>query len=237
MNWYLKVWKQYADFKGRARRKEFWMFFLFNALIGFALSLLIIPFAVTLKFIPMMIIGGLYCLYSLAILVPSLALAVRRLHDIGKSGWYFLFGFIPLAGGIILLVWFFQDGQVGENQWGTNPKDDSMNDYVAPNRPNQPFKITNNFPRLQCRAGYDNFSYNIVKHRTTIGRERDNDLILSHPTVSKHHAEIVNKGYGFEIIDLGSTNKVIVNGQFFQHTILKDGDIIGLGEAVLTFNM
>jgi len=244
MNWYLKVWKQYADFKGRARRKEFWMFALFNSLIGFvavgiALTLVFIgisTFNLWLSIIGYILLAVLG-LYSLAILVPSLALAVRRLHDIGKSGWYYLFGFIPLAGGIILLVWFCQDSQVGENQWGANPKEEYRPDFVETNHHNQPIQHNNSFPRLQCRAGYDNFTYNITKPRTTIGRGHDNDVVLNHLTVSRHHAEIVNNGYGYEIIDLGSTNKVIVNGDFFQRKILMDGDIFGLGEAVLTFYM
>ena len=96
---------------------------------------------------------------------------------------------------------------------------------------------SNHFPRLQCRYGFDNFTYKMVSNRTTIGRERDNNLILNHPTVSKHHAEILSTSSGFEIIDKGSTNRLIVNGKFYQQTKLRNGDIIGLGEAVLTFNI
>lgn len=235
MKWYLKVWKQYADFKGRARRKEFWMFALLNMIIYFVAGLLIAllfvasmrTFNFWLPFIGYILLG---C-YNLAILVPSLAVLVRRLHDIGKSGWYFLVAFIPLVGGIILLIWSLQDSQPNTNKWGANPKiaDDNEDDITA--------SPPNYYPRLQCKSGYDNFTYNIVNPRTTIGRERDNNLILSHPTVSKHHAEIVSTGVGFEIIDKGSTNRVIVNGQFFQRTMLRNGDIIGLGEAVLTFYM
>jgi len=236
MNWFLKVLKQYADFKGRARRKEFWMFTLFNALIISVASLIMIPFAVFMKFVPVVIIAILLSCYSLAILVPSLAVCVRRLHDIGKSGWYYFIGCIPLVGGIILLIWFFQDGQTGANEWGKNPKDEQES-FIQERGYNQQVQVKSHFPWLQCRVGYDNFTYKIAAHRTTIGRATDNDLILNHATVSKHHAEIVFTGNYFEVIDLGSTNRVIVNGQFFRRTTLRDGDIIGLGEAVLTFNV
>lgn len=93
----------------------------------------------------------------------------------------------------------------------------------------------NLFPRLQCRVGNNNFTYNISKPSTTIGRENDNDLALDNEKVSRHHAEIVFTGGGFEIIDKKSTNKVIINGQFFERATLKSGDVIGLGESVITF--
>jgi len=114
MEWYIKVWKQYADFSGRARRKEYWMFTLFN-IIFFMLSF-ILGDMLGLE------IGVIYMLYTLAVIIPSLAVCIRRLHDIGKSGWNYLIGLIPLIGGIILIVWFCTDSQAGENKWGANPK-------------------------------------------------------------------------------------------------------------------
>ncbi|MDR1348837.1 MAG: FHA domain-containing protein [Prevotellaceae bacterium] len=94
----------------------------------------------------------------------------------------------------------------------------------------------NLFPRLQCSVAGNNFTYNINKPVTTLGRKgHNNDVELDNDKVSRHHAEIVFTGGGFEIIDKGSTNKVIVNGQFFERATLKNGDIIGLGEAVITF--
>lgn len=98
---------QYATFSGRARRSEFWYFFLFNFLIGFVLGLIMQPLAYV---------------YALATLLPSLAVDVRRLHDIGKPGTYLLIGLIPLVGEILLIVWFCQDSQPGSNTFGSNPK-------------------------------------------------------------------------------------------------------------------
>ena len=111
---YVEVLKQqYADFEGRARRRDYWMFFLFNAIISVVLSG--ITTAIGITFIS--------AIYSLAVLVPSIAFAVRRLHDIGKSGWWFLIILIPLVGAIWLIVLLCTDSQAGENEWGANPKE------------------------------------------------------------------------------------------------------------------
>jgi len=112
MQWYLKVLRQYADFTGRARRTEYWMFTLFNVIIG--VVLLLIDYGLGT--------GFLNWIYSLAVLVPSLAVGARRLHDIGRSGWWQLLGFIPIIGAIILIVWYATDGHPEPNQWGANPK-------------------------------------------------------------------------------------------------------------------
>lgn len=96
-------------------------------------------------------------------------------------------------------------------------------------------EVKNIFPRLKCRVGSNTFTYHIDKPKTLIGREQDNDLILSDDKVSRHHAEIIFNGNNFEIIDKHSTNKVIVNGQYVERAALKSGDIIGFGEAVITF--
>jgi len=123
MNWYLKVIKQYADFSGRARRKEFWMFNLFNAIIIYALMFVMIAAEKANNSVFFVVGIVLICGYALALFVPGLAVCIRRLHDIGKSGWYYFIGCIPLVGGIILLVWYCQDSQAGVNQWGANPKE------------------------------------------------------------------------------------------------------------------
>ena len=123
MNWYLKVLKQYADFSGRARRKEYWMYILFNLIFMCVAMFLDSVLGTSFDLYGESIgYGWIYLIYSLAILIPSFAVCVRRLHDIGKSGWALLMGLIPIVGGIILLVWFCKDSQVGENRFGANPK-------------------------------------------------------------------------------------------------------------------
>ena len=119
MNWYLKVLKQYADFIGRARRKEYWMFVLFNMIFSVIAMILDNVLGIAMEGIGY---GPLYGIYLLAIILPSLAVAVRRLHDIGKSGWMILISLIPLIGGILLLVLLVTDSNPGDNQYGPNPK-------------------------------------------------------------------------------------------------------------------
>jgi uncharacterized membrane protein YhaH (DUF805 family) len=120
MNWYLKVLKQYADFSGRARRKEYWMFVLFNMIFTIVAMILDNVLGIAMEGIGY---GPLYGLYALAMLIPGLAVAVRRLHDVGKSGWMILIALIPLIGSIWLLVLMVTDSNAGENQYGQNPKE------------------------------------------------------------------------------------------------------------------
>ena len=119
MNWYLKVLKQYTDFGGRARRKEYWMFALFNMIFAIAAMLIDNLFGMTFGEIPY---GPIYALYGLAVFIPGLAVLVRRLHDVGKSGWMILIGLIPLVGAIWMLVLLVTDSESGTNKWGQNPK-------------------------------------------------------------------------------------------------------------------
>jgi uncharacterized membrane protein YhaH (DUF805 family) len=115
MNWYLKVIKQYADFNGRARRTEYWMFTTLNAL--FAFICLFLDYQLGLGSTPV-----IYSIYLLATAIPTLAVMVRRLHDVNKSGWMFLINFIPLIGFFWFLILTLKSGTVGENKYGVDPK-------------------------------------------------------------------------------------------------------------------
>ena len=97
---------RYVDFNGRSRRSEYWWAYLAVVIISAVLTA---------------VLGELAYIWTLATLIPNIAITVRRLHDIGKSGWFYLIGLIPLVGGIILLVWMCQDS-TEDNQWGPNPK-------------------------------------------------------------------------------------------------------------------
>lgn len=120
MDWYLKVLKSYAVFSGRARRKEYWMFLLFNIIFGVAAIILDNLLGVAMEATGY---GPIYGIYALALFVPGLAVSVRRLHDVGKSGWFFFVVLIPLAGAIWLLVLFCTDSNPGVNEYGANPKE------------------------------------------------------------------------------------------------------------------
>ena len=125
MKWFIKCIEQYADFNGRARRKEFWMFTLFFLIFGWGTNFLDMKLGTSFNLLPLgQKIGGgaISFIYCMALFVPYCAVGVRRLHDIGKSGFYYFAALIPVIGWIILLVWFLKDSQSGENEYGLNPK-------------------------------------------------------------------------------------------------------------------
>ena len=111
MEYFIEALKKYADFTGRARRKEYWMFILFYLIFYIVLTAIDT------------VIGSyiLAALFSLALLLPTISVAARRLHDTGRSGWWQLISLIPILGGIVLLVFLVQDGHE-ENEYGKNPK-------------------------------------------------------------------------------------------------------------------
>ena len=113
VNLYLSVVKtKYAAFNGRARRKEYWCFTLINIAISVVLG--IIGGIIKFSFLGM--------IFTLAILVPGIAVSIRRLHDIGKSGWWLLIALVPIVGALYLLYLMVQDSNPGDNQYGANPK-------------------------------------------------------------------------------------------------------------------
>ncbi|MEG2173935.1 MAG: DUF805 domain-containing protein [Oscillospiraceae bacterium] len=118
MSWYIKVIKNYFNFSGRARRKEYWMFALFNIIISFVLKMVDqgIGLSITQQ------VGVLSGIYGLFVMIPSLSLLFRRLHDVGKSAWWLLIVIIPVIGWIWLLVYTLMEGAAGDNQYGSNPK-------------------------------------------------------------------------------------------------------------------
>lgn len=121
MEWYLDVLKnKYAQFTGRARRLEYWYFALFNVIASIVLAVLDGLFG---TFNTATGAGLLSGLYALAVLVPSLAVAVRRLHDTDRTGWWLLIALVPVIGVIVLLVFMLIDSQPGANQYGPNPKE------------------------------------------------------------------------------------------------------------------
>lgn len=119
MNWFLIALKKYATFSGRAQRAEYWYFILFYIIIFFGLS---VVDGITGSFSADAGMGLLGGLLTLVLLIPSIAVSVRRLHDTGRSGWWLLIALIPIVGAIILLVFTVQDSSLGDNTYGPNPK-------------------------------------------------------------------------------------------------------------------
>ncbi len=122
MNWYIEVLKKYAVFSGRARRKEYWMFTLFSTIIALVLGFIEDIVRGIVGIAPETNQSILVGIYTLAVLIPSIAVSVRRLHDTGRSGWWVLISLVPLIGVIVLIVFTVQDSQQEDNQYGPNPK-------------------------------------------------------------------------------------------------------------------
>ena len=124
MEWYLKVMRDnYANFSGRARRREYWMYVLVQSII--MIGLMILDSVLGLDFELQGISLGYGYLYLIGLIVhfiPSLAVLVRRLHDVGKSGWFYFIFLIPLIGVLWLLVLYCTEGQKQDNKWGPDPK-------------------------------------------------------------------------------------------------------------------
>jgi uncharacterized membrane protein YhaH (DUF805 family) len=120
MAWYLLAWQRATEFSGRSRRKEYWYFQLFNAIVMIFLGLFAVAFSDQGK--PAMIPFGFMFTYGFVVFVPSIAVTIRRLHDIGKSGWWYCIAFVPFIGGLILLVLTLLDSEPDRNQYGPNPK-------------------------------------------------------------------------------------------------------------------
>lgn len=128
MKWYFIVLSRYAVFSGRATRSEFWYFVLFNIIFGVVINLIVaVPLAM------LMIASGANedgatalaelpgLLYLLAVIIPSIAVSVRRLHDSGKSGWWWFLSVVPVLA-FVLLVFYALDSEPGDNKYGPNPK-------------------------------------------------------------------------------------------------------------------
>lgn len=126
MSWFLMALKKYAVFGGRSRRKEYWFFVLFSFIGAIIIGALQQVNGL------MQIASLLSAVYSLGLLIPSLAAASRRLHDTGRSAWWLLLVLIPLIGGIILIIFMVFDSQPGDNKYGPNPKSDAAPAPAAP---------------------------------------------------------------------------------------------------------
>ncbi len=131
MSWYLNVLRKYAEFDGRARRREYWGFSIVNFVV---ILLLGVPDAILGLATPGGGLGLLTAIYVLAVALPWLAVTVRRLHDLGRSGWWVLIGVVPYLGALVLLVFALLDGHAGANEYGPSPKTTPTAERVGPER-------------------------------------------------------------------------------------------------------
>jgi uncharacterized membrane protein YhaH (DUF805 family) len=123
MSWFIEALKKYAVFSGRSRRKEYWYFVLFVTIISIVLNIIDVLIGTYTRSSG---VGLLSSIFGLAVLIPSIAVTVRRLHDIDRTGWWVLISLVPLVGWIVLLVFNVQDGTPGSNRYGPDPKAASL---------------------------------------------------------------------------------------------------------------
>lgn len=117
-----KFFNHYVDFSGRSRRRELWYMILWQIIILSGLFLVSLPFFAGSLLMGLVVLYGLVSLYSVATFIPSLALSIRRIHDLGQSGWFYLFVLIPIVGFVFSCIWLFKDSEYKTNQWGPCPK-------------------------------------------------------------------------------------------------------------------
>jgi len=182
------VFTKYAVFEGRARRSEYWYFFLFNWLVGLILSL--IP--------GLAAVAGLY---ALATLIPSMAVCCRRLHDVGKNGLWCLISLVPIFGTILLIVWLVAEGQPGTNMYGPDPRHGTRA-YSAPAA--APASMA-----LRCLSGpMQGQIFPIGSHGIMMGRTPECAIRFPDgtPGVSGRHCSLLWRQGMLTITDLGSTH-------------------------------
>ncbi len=125
MSWFLLAWQRTGEFSGRSRRKEFWYFQLFSwgpIYLLVACALIFGPAIIAEPNKTARIVFGIYGLYMILAIIPSISITVRRLHDAGLSGWWYFISFVPVIGAFILIVMLLLDSEASTNQWGRDPK-------------------------------------------------------------------------------------------------------------------
>jgi uncharacterized membrane protein YhaH (DUF805 family) len=125
MEWMLMPLTRYADFSGRSRRKEFWMFSVLHVIVmSVTIGLILVGITPDGEFNALAIVGFVLLIgWVLGTFIPNLAVQIRRFHDQDKSGWFILLGFIPYLGGLIIFVFMLLEGTIGDNRFGPDPKD------------------------------------------------------------------------------------------------------------------
>jgi uncharacterized membrane protein YhaH (DUF805 family) len=179
LNWYLYVLKKYAVFDGRARRKEYWMFVLFNILFSMAAGILDSILGLDFRSSGSGLIGTVY---GLAVLIPGIAVMVRRLHDVGRSGWFFFINLIPIIGWIWFLIVLCTDGNPGLNKYGPNPKESE------PGEPNLKVADLIGGPK----AASDSVAYDTAQQIKKLAELKDAGVLTEEEFVAKKQ-ELLDK--------------------------------------------
>lgn len=256
MEWMILPLRRYAEFSGRSRRKEYWMYSLMQGLIYVVLFGLIVasgyewgngnPLADNWRLLTSII---LLIVVYLAFLIPTIAVTVRRLHDQNLSGWFILLTLIPWVGGIIIFVFMCLPGTVGGNNYGDDPKAEER--FTATGGKKTASTLV--APRLQ-RMNISGFGEtgHVIRYMIDpenaalrglglkIGRGPSCDVWVDHAAVSRDHAEVVLMDDGFYLRDLGSTNGTFVNGKKLrplQPCRIRPGDTLTFGSLELLLSV
>ncbi len=247
--------RKYAVFDGRASRREFWLFALLNAMVFTIIFITgIIAAAATNgdnASIGICILA--YIAWAFATFIPNLAVTIRRLHDIDKPGAYILCGFIPIVGGIILLIFYFTPGTIGSNRYGEDPRTDGPTFHQTPHFVQDQTWVDRGNDRLShgggvrisgfdesghvIRASFRPDDADLRARGATIGRHPGCEMVISDSTVSKTHAKIVVRAGEIHVEDLQSQNGTLINGKDIAPGVphrLSPGDRLEVGNVELS---
>ncbi len=215
------AFRKYADFNGRALRSEYWYLVLFSALMN---ALLLTP------------LWSVGVVLDLAMMIPTMAAACRRLHDVGRSGWYLLLWLAAPVGTIFLLIWLCEEGQSGWNQYGADPRGSYVPDLPRSGHSQGPWA-------LECVAGPSRgLIYTLGGGATQIGRGMECAVRISNaPGVSRVHCSLRPCAGGMELTDLGSTyGTFLADGRQLPPNFpatLRKGDTFYLGSRNVMFRL
>lgn len=241
MDWMFLPLRRYAEFSGRSRRLEYWMFTLMQAIV----YALLLGWAI---FSGAFLESGVHAVIVLLIgwwlvmLVPTLAVIVRRFHDQELSGWFLLFYLLPWIGGIVIFVFMCLPGTSGSNRYGDNPKAEES--VASGSRSFETGRLSNPLVQNLNISGFDGRGH-VIRYALApenfalqdfelkIGRSPASNLVIDDATVSRNHAEIMLLEDGFYIRDLGSTNGTCINGVKltpFEASKICSGDSLTFGK-------
>jgi uncharacterized membrane protein YhaH (DUF805 family) len=255
-NWYFVAFKKYADFSGRASRSEYWYFTLINLLVTILLLMMINLFQDSENLT--MVFGAIYILYGFAVFIPSLAVAVRRLHDVGKSGWFILISFLFFP---YILYLYLKDSDTGKNMYGDNPEEYTPISEYDPSYVSQGFSTpsghtemfeqkdhTEMFPMpvgevypigtLKFNNGIEEIILNVDSK--LIGRSKQCNIVIDNQYVSGEHCRIEVQNGQVTITDLSSTNGTYMGPTKLTpnmaYTLSENEDIL-LGSGEISFKL
>lgn len=236
------LFDRYADFSGRATRAEFWYFYLFSSIL--TICALVLDAAMSFYAGHREMISPIYLIITIILFLPSLAVAVRRFHDIDKSGWWYLFNLIPFIGWAFFIMWMCTPGTAGRNDYGENPYGSlGSSGGKAPQ-----LIVRGQESRTTLSRGWlisTVLPSGVVLRRDlpsagsiTVGRGKDVDFQIDDKSVSRLHAAVETRGARIYVSDLGSTNGTFLGRTKVsaEPTPWNEGDTLQLGSVNLSLS-